>query len=154
MNRPRLYVETSVINGPFSKNTRIALASSAFWDKVKAAELEACISSYVLFELRKTVDDAKRDALFDIASRCVVNSPSGKKVEILANEYVRVGMIPRQYIFDAYHIASASLGGFEALVTWNFEHMLKQKTEQLLGIVNREKAIQVPRIRSPEEYVW
>ena len=52
---------------------------------------------------------------------------------------MRRGMIPRQYVFDAYHVASASLGGFEALVTWNFEHILKEKTEALLVTINRRE---------------
>src|SRR4030066_453893 len=154
MLRPKLYVETSVVNGPLSKDARIALASSVFWNKVKAGELEVYISSYVLFELGKTINNVKRDALLDIASACIVGSPSGKNVEMLAKEYVRRGMIPNKYIFDAYHIASASLGKFEALVTWNFEHILREKTELLLETINREKNIHVPRIRSPEEYVW
>jgi hypothetical protein len=143
-----------VINGPLSKNSRIALVSSVFWNKVKARELEVYISSYVLFELSKTVDNVKRSTLLNIASACTANAPSGKNVEKLAKEYVRRGMVPKQYIFDAYHIASASLGGYEALVTWNFEHILKQKTELLLETINREENIHIPRIRSPEEYVW
>lgn len=149
-----LYVETSVINGPLSKDSRIALISSVFWDRVKAGELKAHISAYVLFELGQTVNGAKRDRLLDIASMCAVGSPSGKKVESLAAEYVRKGMIPRKYIFDAYHVASASLGGFEALVSWDFEHILREKTERLLETINREKNVHVPRIRSPEAYVW
>jgi len=68
--------------------------------------------------------------------------------------HVRRGMIPRQYVFDAYHIASASLGGFEALVTWNFERILREKTERLLEMINREKNIRIPWLRSPEVYVW
>jgi hypothetical protein len=40
---PKLYAETSVVNGPLSKDSRIALISSVFWDKVKAGELEEYI---------------------------------------------------------------------------------------------------------------
>jgi hypothetical protein len=150
----KLYVETSVINGPLSRDLRLALVSSAFWDKVRAGELEAHISSYVLFELGKTSDGKKRDKLLDIASLCTSDAPSGVEVEELAREYVRRGMIPEKYVFDAYHIASASLGKFEALVTWNFEHMLSERTERLLEMINREKNIYIPRVRSPEVYLW
>lgn len=150
----KLYVETSVINGPLSRDSRVALVSSAFWDRVKAGELEAHISSYVLFELGKTFDGTKRDRLLDIASLCISDAPSGAEVEELAREYVRRAMIPEKYVFDAYHIASASLGKFEALVTWNFEHILRERTERLLEMINREKNIYIPRLRSPEVYVW
>ncbi len=154
MLRPRLYVETSVINGPLSKDARISRVSSFFWNRVRSGRIEVHISSYVLFELKRTINDEKRDNLLDIASLCIADSPSGKRVEELAEEYVRRGMIPKQYIFDAYHIASASLGGFDALITWNFEHILKQKTEMLLEIINKENNIHFTMIKSPEEYIW
>ena len=150
----KVYVETSVINGLLSRDSRIALVSSAFWDRVKAGELEAHISSYVLFELGETFNGKKRDKLFDIASVCISDAPSGVKVEELAFEYVKRAMIPEKYVFDAYHIASASLGKFEALVTWNFEHILRESTERLLEMINREKNVFIPRLRSPEVYVW
>ena len=151
---PKLYIETSVINGPFSRDFRIVLVSSAFWDRVKAGELEAHISSYVLFEIGKTADGTRRDKLLDIASLCISDAPNGLRVEAVAQEYVRRGMIPENYIFDAYHIASASFGKFEALVTWNFEHILKERTERLLEIINREKNIHIPRLRNPEVFIW
>lgn len=151
---PKLYVETSVINGPLSLDSRIVLVSSAFWDRVEAGELEAHVSSYVLFEIGRTADGARRDRLLDITSLCISDAPSGPRVEAVAQEYVARGMIPPNYIFDAYHIASASLGEFEALVTWNFEHMLRDRTERLLEIINREKDIHIPRLRSPEVYIW
>ena len=151
---PKLYIETSVINGPLSSDPRIALTSSAFWDSVEAGELEAHISSYVLFELGKTLNGAKRERLLDTASLCIPDAPSGLEVEELALEYVRREMIPEKYIFDAYHIASASLGKFEALVTWNFEHILRERTERLLETINREKNVHIPRLRSPEVYIW
>ncbi len=63
-------------------------------------------------------------------------------------------MIPVKYIFDAYHIASASIGGYEALVSWNFEHIIRAKTEKMLEDINSELAIHIPRLRIPEVYVW
>ena len=154
MPRPRLYVETSVVNGSFSKDARISRVSSFFWNRVESGIIEAHISSYVLFELNKTMNDDRRGHLLDVASLCVADSPSGGRVEELAEEYVRRGMIPKQYVFDAYHIASACLGRFDALVTWNFEHILKQKTELLLEIINKEKNIHFTMIKNPEEYIW
>lgn len=47
-----------------------------------------------------------------------------------------------------------ALGEFKALVTWNFEHILRERTEWLLEIINREKNIHVARLRSPEVYIW
>jgi len=92
--------------------------------------------------------------LLRLAALCIADAPSGPEIEELGRKYVKKGMIPRKYIFDAYHIASASVGGFEALVTWNYEHILRVKTEKLLRIVNKELGIHIPELRSPEVYVW
>lgn len=150
----RLYIETSVINGVFSKDLRIRVVSSVFFEKIRAGKIEGHVSSYVLAELYETPDADKRARLLRFAALCVVDAPSGFEVEELGRKYVKRGMIPRKYIFDAYHIASASVGGFEALVTWNYEHILKVKTEEMLRIVNKELGIHIPQLRSPEVYVW
>jgi len=150
----RLYIETSVINGIFSKDGRIQVISSAFFEKIRAEEIEGHVSSYVLAELYETPEVNKRARLLRFAGICIADAPSGPRVEEVGRKYVERGMIPRKYIFDAYHIASASVGGFEALVTWNYEHILRDKTEKLLRIVNKELGIHIPELRSPEVYVW
>jgi len=151
---PRLYVETSVINGVFSRDARIRVVSSVFFERVRAGEIEGHISSYVLAEVYETTDVVKRDGLLRLAGLCVADAPSGAEVEDVGRKYVERGMVPERYVFDAYHVASASLGRFEALVTWNYEHILRDKTEKLLRIVNKELGIHVPELRSPEVYVW
>jgi len=151
---PRLYIETSVINGIFSKDLRIRVVSSVFFEKIRAGEIEGHVSSYVLAELYETPDVDKRARLLRFAGLCILDAPSGSTVEELGRKYVERGMIPRKYIFDAYHIASASVGEFEALVTWNYEHILRNKTEKLLRMVNKERGIHIPELRSPEVYVW
>ena len=42
---PRLYIETSVINGVFSKDVRIRVVSSVFFEKIRAGEIDrgACV---------------------------------------------------------------------------------------------------------------
>jgi len=151
---PQLYIETSVINGVFSKNARIRIVSSAFFEKIRNEEIEGHISSYVLAEIYETPNAGKRDRLLRFAALCIDDAPSGPRVEELGRKYIERGMIPVKYVFDAYHIASASLGEFEALVTWNYEHILRDKTEKLLRIVNKELKIFIPELRSPEVYVW
>ncbi len=73
----------------------------------------------------------KRDKLLQLLSLCRPDAPSGKRVLEVASIYVQKGMIPARYIFDAYHIASASLGSYEALVSWNFEHIVGEDGEDV-----------------------
>jgi len=54
---------------------------------------------------------------------------------------------------DAFHIASATLGGYEALVTWNREHMKKLKTIRNVTDVNRIRGLKTPIITDPEALI-
>jgi len=33
-------------------------------------------------------------------------------------------------------------------------HILRERTERLLEMINRERNVFIPRLRSPEVYVW
>ena len=149
-----IYAETSVINGYYSKQVRIASASNLFFGLIREGNVIAHVSDYVLIEINRTTDQTKKNKLLDLISLCRADAPSGKKVSDVAEIYVKKGMIPARYIFDAYHIASASIGGYEALVSWNFEHIVRAKTEKMLEDINSELGIHIPRLRMPEVYVW
>jgi len=149
-----VYIETSVINGYYSKQARIASAGNLFFVLIREGMVIAHVSDYVLVEINRTKDQTKKNKLLDLIDLCRVDAPSGKQVSDVAEIYVKKGMIPARYIFDAYHIASASIGGYEALVSWNFEHIVRAKTEKMLEDINSELGIHIPRLRVPEVYVW
>jgi len=149
-----VYIETSVINGYYSKQARIASAGNLFFVLIREGMVIAHVSDYVLVEINRTKDQTKKNKLLDLIDLCEVDAPSGKQVSDVAEIYVKKGMIPSRYIFDAYHIASASIGGYEALVSWNFEHIVRAKTEKMLEDINSELGIHIPELRIPEVYVW
>jgi hypothetical protein len=149
-----IYAETSLINGYYSKQVRIASASNLFFKLVREGRIIAHVSDYVLVEINRTKDQAKKNSLLDLVSVCKTDAPSGKQVSDLAEIYVKRRMIPAKYIFDAYHIASASIGGYEAVVSWNFEHIVRAKTEKMLEDINIELGVHVPRLLMPEVYIW
>ena len=149
-----IYAETSLINGYYSKQTRIASVSNLFFELIIHGSIIAHVSDYVLVEVNRTTDQTKKNKLLHLVRLCKTDAPSGKQVSDVAEIYVKKGMIPAKYIFDAYHIASASIGGYEALVSWNFEHIIRAKTEKMLEDINSELGIHIPRLRIPEVYVW
>jgi len=54
----------------------------------------------------------------------------------LAQKYVDEGIIPQTYRDNALHIALATYNEADALISWNFKHMVKLKT--IRGVI-REK---------------
>ena len=90
---------------------------------------------------------------FLLLALCKTDAPSGKAVEDLGKEYIRRGAIPAEYELDAFHVASATLGGYEALVTWNREHIKKLKTIRIVREVNHKKGLRTPIITDPEALI-
>ena len=59
-----------------------------------------------------------------------------RDIEELSEEYIKAGLIPVKYADDALHIAIASFYELDAVLTWNFEHMVKFKTRKGVTAVN------------------
>jgi len=144
MERVEVYVETSVINGYFSRDPYVERVSKLFFERVRKGNVVAHISTYAIAEIIKTPDGAKRGRLLSISALCKADAPSGDAVEELGKEHVKHGAIPAEYEMDAFHIASGTLGGYEALVTWNREHIKKLKTIRIVTNVNQRRGLKTP----------
>ena len=149
---PRIYVETSVLNGPFSIDPSVREASIKFFDLVKAGSYSAHVSRYVILEIGRTKDPKVLLQLFRYLRLCRRDAPHGKRVEGLAKAYVDEGAIPTRFYMDALHIASATLGHYYAMVTWNREHLKNLRTLLIVERVNRRRNLRTPLVVTPEEF--
>jgi len=70
---------------------------------------------------------------------------------MLADRYITEGLIPRKYDDDAVHIALASVYELDAIVSWNFEHMIKKKTKKGVIFVNGLMGFMPIKIITPLE---
>ncbi|MEW6675336.1 MAG: PIN domain nuclease [Nitrospirota bacterium] len=75
------------------------------------------------------------------------------EAEELAERYIKEGIIPERYRGDALHIAVAVVNGIDAIVSWNFEHIVKLKTRVMVKGVNRLLGYHEIEICSPEEVI-
>jgi hypothetical protein len=66
----------------------------------------------------------------------ILETSSEEEIRSLAEEYVIRGIIPIKKIEDAIHIAIASFYYLDALVSWNFEHIVKLKTKREINVIN------------------
>lgn len=69
----------------------------------------------------------------------------------LAMEYISKGAIPKSHPEDAYHIAVAVINGIDYLLSWNFKHIVRLKTRQIVGTVNSIKGLPQITILTPGE---
>src|SRR5262249_12525033 len=59
----------------------------------------------------------------------------------LAERYCRAGLIPREFFDDALHIAVATLWRADALVSFNFTHIVRLDTMIGVNTVNRREKL-------------
>ncbi len=93
------------------------------------------ISELVLAE----IDDIKSEDLRIKMRKIVINYnilQIDEEIRKLANEYVKFNAIPAKFSEDSLHLAIATLNKIDYLLSWNFKHIVKIKTRQIINMVN------------------
>ena len=73
--------------------------------------------------------------------------------EKLAQGYVETKAIPSRKIRDAFHIAVATLSGMDILTSWNCDHIVRYKTQQIVHGLNLAKGLKYISINTPQEVI-
>lgn len=71
----------------------------------------------------------------------------------LAQKYIDEGIIPQTYQDDALHIALATYNEADALISWNFKHMVKLKTIRGVNGINRMLGLKELEILTPQSWI-
>lgn len=96
---------------------------------MKTNKYDVYISAVVLNEIR----EAQREKAEKLMS--LINDVQPFELEFdsecyeLAYEYIKRGIIPSRYEDYAFHIAVASVNDLDAIISWNFKHIVKLKTK-------------------------
>lgn len=98
----------------------------------------------------RTPDTGLRSKMKEAVSQFSVFSITDD-VEWLANEYVHHGAVPENYPEDAYHIAIAVINEVDFLLSWNFKHIVRRKTRDIVKMVNTLNRFRQIEIMTPAE---
>ena len=148
MKNNKIYLDTSVISALFDQRTpeRRAMTVTA-WETFSAYEVY--ISEIVLAELNSTSGALKENMLNSISSFHVLRVTD--EAHRLASEYILQTIFPQKYYDDALHVALASTNQIPILLSWNFTHLVKLKTRQMIKLVNTMNHYIAVEIISPPE---
>ena len=146
--KPKLYLESSVINMYFQEEAPyLRDLTRQFWRDV-LPHFDVYVSEVVLDEIRATAEANLRKALENLINDFEVLEMTEEVIE-LADTYLSHRRLPRG---DALHLASASIGEMDFLVTWNLRHIYKRGTQEMIREVNTRLRIPVPTIVTPEDF--
>lgn len=129
-----IYLDTSVISAMFdNRNPERKSLTEAFWGRVD--DFEAYVSEITVAEIERTQDLKLRDNMRNAISQFQALSLTDD-VEWLAKEYIDNDAVPGGYPEDAYHIAITVINGMDYLLSWNFKHIVRRKTRDIVRMVN------------------
>ena len=141
-----LYFDTSIINFAFSddapdKKTR----TLKLIEEIRAGRYEVFISDIVLREILEAPDAKKVKLVKLIQDLQPVELEFTVECYELAHEYIKED--------DAFHIAVASVNNLDAIISWNFKHIVKLKTKKEVLGINALMGYKEIEIYSPLEVI-
>ncbi len=141
-------MDTSVIGGCF--DAEFAEDSRRVVEAVLSGRARLLFSEIVEAELLNAPEPVRRlfAELPESARERIAFTP---EVEALAREYVARGVVPEAWLEDCRHVAAATVARADAIVSWNFRHIVKLDKIKGYNEVNLLNGYGVLTIVSPRE---
>ena len=144
----RVYIENSVIGGYFDEE--FEEHTHKLFGEFKKGKYKPVISSHVIAELENGAPEKVKENLKTLQyEEFTVND----EMIQLAEKYVEQKIVSEKYYSDALHIAVATIIGVDALVSWNFKHIVNLDKIKLFNSVNLREGYRILEIRTPRELV-
>ena len=148
MQKLRVYLDTSVIGGCLDAG--FADDSRRVVEAVYSGRLTALVSEAVLREL-EGAPDAVREILLQMAPHNLERVDLTDDVYDLQEAYLAAGVLGPRRGNDALHVAAATVARADAIVSWNFRHIVRLDKIKAYNRVNFECGYGVLTILSPRE---
>lgn len=145
----KVYLDTSVISALFDdRNPERKSLTKAFFDEI--GNFDVYISEITSAEIERAPNlkiQSEMEEFISQFSKLLLS----EEVEWLANEYIRYGAVPEGYSEDATHIAITVINELDYLLSWNFKHIVRIKTKDIVRMVNTLNGFRQIEILTPAE---
>ena len=144
----RVFVDTSVIGGCFDE--RFATDSLRVFDLARLGSLTLIVSDVVVAELAPAPQPVR--AMFDGLPPSILEvRATDDDVANLRDAYLSQGVLGARWIDDAAHVAAATVARADALISWNFKHIVRLDRIKAFNQVNLANGYGILTILSPTE---
>lgn len=147
----RIYTDTSVIGGCL--DPEFAAHSLRFVEQIKQRRIIVLISEVLVREL-SGAPPGVRAIVDELPMEQVENVVIDAEVESLRDAYLESGIVTRRWEDDATHVAAASVAGADAIVSWNFRHIVRLDLMKRYNDVNRAMGYRHLNIVTPMEVAY
>jgi len=144
----RVYADTSVFGGCY--DDEFADESQLFIKDIRRKKYILLLTDVVIAELQDAPE--KVSAIIssippDIVERVQIN----EEVLSLRDAYINAGIVGKKWSDDATHVAAATVARADALVSWNFKHIVRLDKMKLYNQINLLNGYGILTIISPKE---
>jgi len=157
--KPRIYLETTLFNYYFLtdvKREKEILSTKVLFNKISKNIFDGFVSAITIQELEQCNDIIKKKNMIELIEKHEINRlilPDYSILEKLADKYITAGAIPLTKKTDALHIATATIGEMDILISWNCDHIVRFKTQQIVKAINVSEGFTDISINTPEEVI-
>lgn len=146
--RQRIYTDTSVLGGcedeEFSEHSIRLVEEFVRGDRILV------LSSLTVLELTAAPISVHR-RIATVPESQIEMLQLDEEARALAEAYISAEVLTAEMRADAQHIALATVGRVDVLVSWNFKHMVNLRRIQGYNSVNLRLGYPMIEIRTPRE---
>jgi predicted nucleic acid-binding protein len=154
MKKRKLYLDTSILGFALNRHDLIRQAeANRLLRQIRAGHFLGAYSYVTEMEVAEAPPRIARRLQHKIAWASLrrVRVRSRSQAHGLAERYCRSAVIPREYFDDALHVAIATLWRADALVSYNYTHIVRLDTMVEVNAINREEGLAEVFLCQPRE---
>jgi predicted nucleic acid-binding protein len=144
----RIYIDTSIVGGFFDEE--FSADTQALFKRLENKEIIFMISSVLQQELQKAPENVKQ-LIEKYEESCFEYIELTEEAIELADKYIEENVVGKTSADDCRHIALATIFKADALVSWNFKHIVNLERIKGYNGVNLKNGYSIVEIRSPKE---
>ncbi len=153
--KPKVYIETSIPSYLTAWRSRDLVVAGnqettkEWWDRRN--DFDLYISEFVLKEVARGDPNAATERLKVLEA--IPEIEITEQIAIIAEKLLLEVLLPSKARVDALHIATATIGGMDYLLTWNCTHIANPAFRPKIESVIRLLEYEPPTICTPQELV-
>lgn len=146
----RLYLDTSVFGGCFD--------AEEGWEVDSRRVVDYCVKGIALLLATETLEKEIKDApervraVYEtVPQKFHQRVPFTAEITSLADAYIAAGVVGERWYEDCLHVAFATVARADAIVSWNFKHIVRLDRIRAFNAVNLAEGYGIIIILSPKE---
>ena len=125
----RIYLDTSVISFLKAEDSSEKMRDTVLlWDDIKNNMYDVIVSDLTIKEIEQCPEPKRSYMLNELREIEMTVVQIENDVDELSKEFINAGILKEKSFDDCRHIATAIMAQCDIIVSWNFKHIVNDKT--------------------------